>query len=208
MGLPAFFIRLQGCDQKCSWCDSAGTWHKDWIDRSRIRKVDELYLSELASHSQSEIVVITGGEPTLWNLEPLVRNLREKGKRVHLETAGHHDTQAIFDWITLSPKIDQTLPITSMLQRADEYKCIIAKPEDIEMNLNLVLSWAKQLDKFVWLHPEWSQRENPNVLRAICEAVSMHKNVRAGYQIHKLYNVDKLDPRADERLIPLGGKRG
>lgn len=205
-GQSAFFIRLQGCDQSCPWCDSAGTWHKDWIDRSRLKRISAAELADMASVSKSEIVVITGGEPTLWDLVPLCASLRDAGKRIHLETAGHHDSKAVFDWITVSPKIEAKLPTEHMLNTCNEFKCIITDPADIELNLNTVLSYANIKDKPVWLHPEWSKRNDPEVLSAICKTVAKHRNVRAGYQLHKLYNVDKLDPRADDRLIPLGGK--
>ena len=69
-GKSAFFIRLHGCPVHCPWCDSAGTWHPDHKPES----VDRMNPDELADEAFMacpEIVVITGGEPAIHNLQNL-----------------------------------------------------------------------------------------------------------------------------------------
>lgn len=208
MGQHAFFIRLVGCDQSCHFCDSAQTWHKDYLDRSVNKAMSASQIADEIEMFTGRIIVITGGEPSLYDLEPLCEELNDRfpGKSIHIETAGHHliDTWRI-DWITLSPKPFATLPLPEMLNRADEIKIIVEGQETIIYleSLNLPVG------QVVWLHPEWSKRNDPAVLSLINDAVKNSRhNPRAGYQLHKLYNVDRLDPRSEKRFIPLGGING
>ncbi|MDI1320368.1 MAG: 7-carboxy-7-deazaguanine synthase QueE, partial [bacterium] len=88
-------------------------------------------------------------------------------------------------------------------RRADEIKLIVEDPTSIE-------KWLEQLapsftGQVIWLHPEWSKREDPAVLDAISTAVKKCGHpLRAGYQMHRLYHVDRLDAGARPN-IPLGG---
>ena len=208
MGSHAFFIRLVGCDQSCHFCDSAQTWHKEYLDRSVNKAMTASEMADEIESFQGRIIVITGGEPTLYDLEPLCKELNERfpGKSIHIETAGHHliDTWRI-DWITLSPKPFATLPLPAMLARADELKIIVEGQESIDYLESLPYPQSS----VVWLHPEWSKRNDSEVLKLISDTVKTSKHKpRAGYQLHKLYNVDKMDERADKRFIPLGGING
>ncbi len=201
MGMPAFFIRLFGCPVKCNFCDSAGTWHPDYVPKHVERKTAE-ELTQMAIESGAKLIVITGGEPTIFDLEPLVAALQDEGKEVHLETSGAFEIKGDFDWIMLSPKRAQS-PLVQSVELADEFKLIIEAPEDILFLTRLLLS-AKG-PQTIWLHPEWSKREDPLVLAAIVNAVKTgHGLYRAGWQIHKLYNVDRFDSRS-QPLVPLGG---
>ncbi len=200
-GRAAFFIRTFGCPIQCPWCDSAGTWHPDWVPE-KIERVPVSVLVESAKATAAAFVVVTGGEPTIHDLGPLTAALHEAGLAVHLETAGAYPIRGDFDWVTLSPKWAKR-PLAENLARADELKIIVEDETSIGR-------WWKELGgevraKQVWLHPEWSQRSNPGVLRAISEWVKMHGGpFRAGYQMHRLYNVDALDARS-KPSIPLGG---
>ena len=205
MGRSAFFIRTFGCPVKCPWCDSAGTWHKDYVP-SHIEKMSPFTLADEAYASGAEIVVVTGGEPTIHSLSLLTEALKARAIPSHLETSGCFPIQGRFDWVTLSPK-KWKLPLVQNLQIADEFKFIIEAPEDIEFYWKVLGSCSERggIDSNVWLHPEWSQRGNENVLRAICEAVKEYPGrYRAGWQLHKLYQVDRGDVRS-RPMVPLGG---
>ena len=96
MGKSAFFIRLHGCPVHCPWCDSAGTWHPDHVPDS-IDRIEPIDLAEEALQSGCEIVVITGGEPSIHPLYDLVHELRIRSLPVQLETCGAFPVQGELD---------------------------------------------------------------------------------------------------------------
>lgn len=201
MGRAAYFIRTFGCPVKCPWCDSAGTWHPDWVPE-KIDRIAPDVLATRAAAQKAEFVVITGGEPTIHDLTSLTSALRKQGLPSHLETSGSFEIRGDFAWVTVSPKWAK-LPLPENVRRANEIKLIVEDAASIN-------KWLDQLaphlsDQVIWLHPEWSRREDSAVLNAISTAVKKHGHpLRAGYQIHRLYNVDCLDLGA-RRNIPLGG---
>lgn len=146
-------------------------------------------LVELSANARPDFVVITGGEPTIHDLSPLTDALHAAGLRIHLETSGAYPIKGDFDWITVSPKVYQA-PLPENIQRANELKLIVENPGSIAY-------WEEQLgdeltrsERDVWLHPEWSLREDPATLSLIAETVRERgAPFRAGWQMHKLYRV-------------------
>ena len=98
-GKSAFFIRLGGCDVGCHWCDVKESWPIDTHPRLSI----ETIISE-ARKSNTEIAVVTGGEPTMHNLEDLTHALKSIGLQTHIETSGTNTLSGEWDWVTFSPK--------------------------------------------------------------------------------------------------------
>lgn len=206
MGQPAFFVRTYGCPVHCPFCDSAGTWHPSWIPND-VKRLTPEQITQAAMESGAEKVVITGGEPAIFDLRPLTRSLHSSLLTIHLETSGAFEINGELDWVTVSPKRWKP-PVVSAVLRADEFKFIIETPADIafyeKMIRDLVLHPRSHAP--IWLHPEWSQRSNSVVLQAISEAVKQGSGTfRAGWQIHKCYQVDSLDARS-RPLVPLGGR--
>src|SRR5690606_2158329 len=97
-GTAAYFIRLGGCDVGCHWCDVKESWDPTLHPLMDVNQVAET----AASHCKT--VVLTGGEPLMWNLELLTLRLKELGCTIHIETSGAYSRSGILDWITLSPK--------------------------------------------------------------------------------------------------------
>lgn len=206
LGRAAYFIRLYGCPQACAWCDSAGTWHPGYRPEG-VALMSAADLAEVVAADSPEgaFVVITGGEPILFDLAPLTDALHALGRRVHLETSGIAPLRGAIDWVTLSPKPFGQRPLPEVVARAAEIKIIVHEPSDIAAGLATLDGLPPEAE--IWLHPEWSRARERDlgVLNAITEAVKANPRLRAGYQMHKLYRADDLDRHSDKRLIPLGG---
>lgn len=213
-GRAAFFVRFYGCDQKCGFCDSAGTWHpqhkpKD-IAQLSARHIANTVVTALGINSDradaGAFVVLTGGEPCLYPLQGLVTILRDCGRRVHIETAGHRPIPDV-DFVTMSPKFFATKPLDENWERADEIKLICTSPDQMGRDLARILTKLETRHRpqpEIWLHPEWSQARNPDLLRAIVEEVKANPELRAGIQMHKHYRADAFDP-SSRPDVPLGG---
>ena len=183
-GRRAFFIRLFGCPVRCPWCDSVHAWRGN---PPRFAGVGEL-VAEVAA-SRAEIVVLTGGEPCVHDVLPLVAALNARGIGVHLETSGVLDipesADVRFAWVALSPKLFK-LPLEKSLLRADELKLILSDISELERYLEIA-QVAKNA-KWIWLEPEWSKASDRVLLGKIVDFVKDNGGrFRAGWQVHKNY---------------------
>ena len=125
-GKPAFFIRLGGCDVGCRWCDSKESWNPD-----RFPPVDIETIVSQAAATPAKSIVITGGEPMNYPLDPLCGLLKSYGLEIFLETSGSSPMSGHFDWICLSPKKSKP-PRDEFYPLADELKVIIEDVSDFE----------------------------------------------------------------------------
>ena len=91
-GLPCAFVRLTGCNLRCSWCDSEYTFHDG---RKMTSEEVRAEVKRLSPHGG--LVEITGGEPMLQERElvPLMQQLLEDGYRVLLETSGERALEQV-----------------------------------------------------------------------------------------------------------------
>lgn len=173
-GTNAFFIRLAGCDVYCPWCDQKETWN---AHRYPVQSVTDL--GELAQSVQPAIVVITGGEPLMYNLTSLTQELKRRGLQLHLETSGAYPWSGDFDWVTFSPKLYK-LPHATIYEKANELKVIISNVSDF--------SWAEGQSKRIpltalkYLQPEWNCPESKEL---IVKYILQNPQWRLSLQSHK-----------------------
>lgn len=178
-GTPAYFIRLAGCDVGCVWCDVKESW-----DASAFPFVSSDELTAAAVHSGTKVVVITGGEPAMYNLSGLTTALHRAGLRVHIETSAAYPIVGSFDWITISPKKFKP-PVKSELVKANELKIIVFNKSDFEW----AESYASEVNDsaVLLLQPEWDKREI--VLPLVIDYVKQNPRWNISLQTHKYIGV-------------------
>ena len=149
-GTAAYFIRVGGCDVGCHWCDVKESWNADLHPPTDTSVIVE----NAAKHSDT--IVVTGGEPLMWNMNPLTNQLKAKGLKTHIETSGAYPLTGDWDWICLSPK-KMKLPLKEVYSKANELKVIVYNRDD----LRFAEEQAEKVNKncILYLQPEWSKRD-------------------------------------------------
>ena len=177
-GTAAYFIRLGGCDVGCYWCDVKESWA---AVAHPLVPVDTIVTDALA---HSKTMIITGGEPLMWNLDLLTEKLRAAGARTHIETSGAHPLSGTFDWICLSPKKIKR-PVGDVLQKANELKMVIYNNNDFLFAEEMAAQVSS--DCLLYLQPEWSKRNK--VIPKIVDYVMAHPQWKASLQMHKYLDI-------------------
>jgi len=178
-GKAAYFIRLGGCDVGCVWCDVKDSW-----DAEKHAKYEVGSLKSEVGKTPAEIVVITGGEPLMHNLDELTKELQSAGLKTHIETSGAHPLSGSWDWICLSPKKFKA-PLPGILPQAHELKIVVFNNSDFD--------WAEKYAALVspvcklYLQPEWDKASQVTPL--IIEYIKAHPTWELSLQIHKYINV-------------------
>lgn len=178
-GTPAYFIRLGGCDVGCVWCDVKESW-----DASVHPHLSVSELLEVVNAEPGTLVVITGGEPAMYDLTDLVNGLKDSGKMVAIETSGAYPLTGDVDWYTFSPKKFKA-PVEEAYQKASELKIVIYHASDFE--------WAESHARNVsegcklYLQPEWSKQER--LLPQLIEYVKQHPKWTVSLQTHKYLQI-------------------
>lgn len=145
-GAPAFFIRMAGCNLKCSFCDT---------DHSLKRKCTTAELLSEVERHPSKKVVITGGEPFLQDLEPLCNALAHNNYKIHIETNGTQEVseELPFFWLTVSPKPDGLIDQT-VISLVSEVK-VICGP----LGWWKIAEYCKDWPCEKFLQPAWTKSE-------------------------------------------------
>ncbi len=178
-GKPAYFLRLGGCDVGCVWCDVKESWDPAIHPMTSIE--DMLgYIRKTAATN----VVITGGEPLMYNMEELTKTLRSAGYQVWLETSGAYPLTGTWDHVCLSPKKFKK-PVNNIYPHANELKIIVYNKSDFD--------WAiEHAEKtgdgcHLYLQPEWSKEKE--MLPLIIDFVKVHPEWTISLQTHKYLNI-------------------
>lgn len=177
-GENAFFIRLGGCNVHCPWCDQKETWNAKKFPQFSVEK-----LLKKVAIVNTNLVIITGGEPLLHNLEPLTQELQKTAKKTHLETSGTHPFTGNFDWVTFSPK-PYKKPHPSIYDQVNELKVVISEAKDLEWAELEASKTSHHVVKY--LQPEWSRPETQNL---IFEYIKQNPQWRLSLQTHKFLGV-------------------
>ncbi len=178
-GHPAYFIRLAGCDVGCVWCDVKASWT---VEEKQLMLINDLV--EEALKFPARLIVITGGEPLMYDLNSLTEAFKAKGFQINIETSGAYPISGSLDWVCVSPKKFKPV-LKDVLIHADELKCIIYNKRDFEfaeLNSELVGSDCK-----LYLQVEWSKQQE--LLPLVIEYVKQHPAWKISIQTHKYLQI-------------------
>lgn len=178
-GHPAYFIRLAGCDVGCVWCDVKESWdaeaHPDLSVSDLITQIKK---------TPAKIVVVTGGEPAIYQLQFLTDSIHQAGLKTHIETSGAYSLTGSWDWVCLSPKKFKPTRL-SVYKKAHELKVVIYNKHDFlwaEKHLELV---AKNC--MLYLQPEWGRKDK--IMPGIVDYVKNNPKWLISVQTHKYLNI-------------------
>lgn len=178
-GKAAYFIRLGGCDVGCVWCDVKDSWD---VEKHPKLNVERLKLNVL--ETPAKLVVITGGEPLMHNLDALTTVLQQQGLQTNIETSGAHPLSGNWDWICLSPKKFKA-PLPEILPLANELKIVVYNKSDFD--------WAEKYAALVnpncklYLQPEWDKATEVTPL--LIAYIKANPKWQLSLQVHKYINV-------------------
>ena len=177
-GKAAYFIRLGGCDVGCHWCDVKESW-----DPTLHPSMETADIAKIAA-SHCKTIVLTGGEPLMWNLGPLTEQLKNLGCIIHIETSGAYKMSGGLDWITLSPK-KTGLPKADIYEFAHELKVIIFNNNDFKFAMEQA---EKVNDRCkLYLQSEWSKRDE--MYPKMTDFVLKNPKWQVSVQTHKYLNI-------------------
>ncbi len=178
-GKAAYFMRLGGCDVGCVWCDVKDSWD---VEKHPKLNVERLKLNVL--ETPAKLVVITGGEPLMHNLDELTTALQQQGLQTNIETSGAHPLSGKWDWICLSPKKFKA-PLPEILPLANELKIVVYNKSDFD--------WAEKYAALVnpncklYLQPEWDKATEVTPL--LIAYIKANPKWQLSLQVHKYINV-------------------
>ncbi|MDD4394421.1 MAG: 7-carboxy-7-deazaguanine synthase QueE [Bacteroidales bacterium] len=178
-GKPAYFLRVGGCDVGCFFCDVKESWD---AMKHTLTATDEVV--RRIAQNPSKSVVVTGGEPLLYNMDYLCQALHSHQFSLFLETSGSEKLSGQWDWICLSPK-KNAAPLPEIISIANELKVIIFDESDF--------LWAEENAKKVgpntmlFLQPEWSN--SAKMMQSIVDYALAHPRWRVSLQSHKYMRI-------------------
>ncbi len=211
-GRAAYFIRLGGCDVGCVWCDVKDSWDADAHPKFSVEEIvnkascewlivsGELGIGnwgvgmennttnnsklQTPNNSNKPLIVITGGEPLMHNLDELTQALQLQGFETNIETSGSSSLSGSWNWICLSPKKFKA-PLPEILPVANELKIVVFNKTDFD--------WAEKYAAQVnpncklYLQPEWDK--SSIITPLIIDYIKANPRWRLSLQIHKYINV-------------------
>ena len=177
-GRASYFIRIGGCDVGCHWCDVKESWNEKIHPPTKT----DLIVENAKKHAKT--VIITGGEPLIWNMDYITNKLQSNNIKVHIETSGSYPLSGKWNWICLSPKKTK-LPLDSIYKKANELKIIVLNKNDFKF----ATEQAKKVsnDCHLFLQPEWSKRKKMTPL--IIDFVLKNPQWKISLQTHKYLNI-------------------
>ena len=185
-GLPCIFVRLTGCNLRCSWCDTAYAFHE-----GKNMSIDEIL--QKVENFGIHLVEITGGEPLMQdNVYSLMRRLIEKGYKVMLETGGSISLERVpKDVIKImdlkcpgsGEQEKNNLDNLKLLAPHDEVKFVILDRKDYEWSRDIIKKYKINETAHILISPVFDKLELKEMVKWILED---RLPVRLQTQLHKI----------------------
>ena len=177
-GTPAVFVRFSGCNLHCDFCD---TQHQQGM-KTTLQDI----VNEVNKYPNAPLLVLTGGEPSLFIDETFVAELKSStGKKIAIETNGTRALPKNIDWVTFSPK-------SAFVGGAAE-PCVLTQCDELEVvYLGQDLSQYDTIEaKHRFLQPCFNPDEVQcqRNMQACVDAVKSHPQWRLSLQIHRILNI-------------------
>jgi 7-carboxy-7-deazaguanine synthase len=182
-GLPMYFVRLQGCEVGCYFCDTKYTWRR--TPKDQLIMEDDI--ASRALDSGAKWVCITGGEPYEQDLSNLVDLLHSENLRIHIETSGTEWQALNIDWICLSPKdlFSKKKTLAMFKKFCNEIKVVVTKPEDLEYYIKEYYPHTDSVKQMIIQMVDNNQEH----LHQYLERIRLLPNTRIMLQCHKIMNL-------------------
>jgi organic radical activating enzyme len=185
-GEATIFIRLSGCNLKCSFCDTQYAWEEgrpysaaQVLDK--VRKIRESFPAQWAC--------VTGGEPLLQEIDELTRALKKEGLKIQVETNATIYRSLAVDWYSVSPKPEKYDYQPEYREEAKEVKIVITKNLDLESIRRLRKFFPEKIP--LLLQPQsnrkWSMDLGMKLLRQAIKAGL--QNIKLSVQLHKIFGL-------------------
>ena len=178
-GMPAWFIRLAGCNVGCEFCDEKRSWS---LSNAKKESLESIFKKIQSSKVRN--LVVTGGEPTLYNLNDLTKIAKDFGVKTYLETAGVNEITGEWDWICLSPK-QKLEPLSSSLEKANEIKVVIENKADLLFAERMKMQTNP--DCLYYLQAQWGEKEK--AIKIIQDYIFENPVWHLSTQTHKYLNI-------------------
>ena len=177
-GTPAVFVRFSGCNLRCAFCD---TQHQ----AGEMLSLQEI-VDEVNNYPLTPLIVLTGGEPSLFIDEAFVEELKQKtGKTIAIETNGTRPLPNNLDWVTFSPK--------SAFEGGDLEPCVLTHCDELKVVcLGQDLAQYDGIEaKHRFLQPCFCEDEVQRKanMKACVDAVMQNPGWRLSLQIHRVLNI-------------------
>jgi len=206
-GRLATFVRVAGCDSQCEWCDTKYAWGVDdpLVHKLSTEQIAESIMRRISLH---KLVVLTGGNPCLYDFGALIDMLHENAYEVHVETQGTLFPEWLekADFISLSPKVKLTelsfygmakakVEVKQMIDRIKfckhQLKFVIGNPDEYALALEIAKSNPREIVIFQPKYiPGDSSKSDENGIACladeICSDTKVPSNVRFMPQLHRI----------------------
>lgn len=200
-GTPAVFVRFQGCPVGCHWCDTKHTWETKpekvimitgmlmkYEDEDTYANMTVLELMEVLNQFKARHIVLTGGEPCMYDLTEITTAIIQTGKTVQIETSGTFPIRCHPDaFVTVSPKLDMAGGYKVMQEsyaRANEIKFPVGKEVDFQKLTEQVMPYVPR-ETPVWMQPLSQNKTATN----LCVSKATEHNMKVSIQTHKFIGV-------------------